>query len=468
MVRCRICLKELSNNSSKYRHIREVHGVKKLCPFCFDFYGRLSQHYLTCKKYLSHQMKKLKVIGQEIYFIDAPKKKKNNAKINNKSSPNYKLKSGIKILNSDYYYFPEKQIGKGSFCNVYYCINNKTKNEYALKIFNNSEGNYEKFCFEEAMLKNFKSLILFPNLLYSSKKKLILIESLLGPNIRKLFSFCNNRFPICTVCYIGVEIISRLQEFHSHGYIHRDLKPSNFVWGNFSQSNNSFNDNILLIDYDLSGRYKNKDNTHVPYETEIETVGCKLYKSINSSNNVTQSRRDDLESLLYCLIYLFDGGELPWNKKTLDSIYNKVNRKQLAKKKKNLNEPGSIVSKSSIEYELKKRIPPKVLCSDLPTEFEIILYYIRNLNFEEEPNYELIKDLFKRVIDKNEDNNEEGEYKFIWEKKLVEAFEEAKFGKDENLMKIKNELFKGYDIDIRKYISPIKKNEKIKLKSLFK
>ena len=35
-------------------------------------------------------------------------------------------------------------------------------------------------------------------------------------------------------------------------------------------------------------------------------------------------------------------------------------------------------------------------------------------------------------------------------------------------MKIKNELFKGYDIDIRKYISPIKKIEKIKLKSLFK
>lgn len=468
MVRCKICLKELSNNSSKYRHIREVHGPKKLCPFCFDFYGRLSHHYNSCKKYLSYQLHKLKVIGQEIYFINEPKKRNDSKRANKKLTSKSRLKGAVNIGKTNYYYYPDKLIGRGSFCNVYYGFDNLIKRECAIKIFNDAEGNYEKFLFEELLLKDLKKLTLFPKLYYSSREDLILVESLLGPSIRKLFSFCGNIFPICTICYIGIEVISRLQEYHSYGYLHRDLKPSNFVWGNFSKSTNDFNDNILLIDYDLSGRYKTKDNKHIQYEIEVDTFGCKLYKSINSSDNVSVSRRDDLESLLYCLIYLFNGGDLPWNKTTIDQIYAKVNRKELKNKKNNKEENVSLISKSSIEYELKKGISPKVLCKDLPTEFEVILYYIRNLKFDEEPNYELIKDLFKRVINNNEDNNEEGPYKYIWEKKLIDVFEGSKSCKNENFDKIKNELFQGYDINIKKFITPIKKNEKIKIKSLLK
>ena len=73
MAKCRICKKRLSTNSSKYRHIREVHGQKTICPFCFNFYGRLSQHFLICQKYQYYQMKKLKIIGTEIYFIKETK-----------------------------------------------------------------------------------------------------------------------------------------------------------------------------------------------------------------------------------------------------------------------------------------------------------------------------------------------------------------------------------------------------------
>lgn len=174
--------------------------------------------------------------------------------------------------------------------------------EYAIKIFNNTEGNYEKFLFEEAMLKDLKKLTLFPILYHSSRENLILVESLLGPSLRKLCSFCDNKFPISTMCYIGIEIISRLQDFHSYGYLHRDLKPSNFVWGNFSKNTNDFNDNILLINYDLSGRYKKNNNEHIEEEVEVDILGCRFYKSINSSVNITASRRDGLQSLLYCLI----------------------------------------------------------------------------------------------------------------------------------------------------------------------
>ena len=90
--------------------------------------------------------------------------------------------------------------------------------------------------------------MIFPSIYYSSRKNLILVESLLGPNLKKLFAFCENHFPIITVCYIVIEIISRIQDYHSKGYVHRNIKPSNMLWGIFSQDSNELKENILLID----------------------------------------------------------------------------------------------------------------------------------------------------------------------------------------------------------------------------
>ena len=104
------------------------------------------------------------------------------------------------------------------------------------------------------MLKRLKDNIFYPSLFYSSQKSIILIESLLGPNL----NFCNNFFPLSTICHIRIELISRIQDFHRHCFIHRDIKPSNIVWGNFSNNNNDFKDNILLIDYNLAGIYQDK------------------------------------------------------------------------------------------------------------------------------------------------------------------------------------------------------------------
>ena len=91
------------------------------------------------------------------------------------------------------------------------------------------------------------------------------------------------------------------------------------------------------------------------------------------------------------------------------------------------------------------------------------LDYAKNMKFEEEPNYELIKDLFKRVIKNNEKNSEEDYYKFIWEKKLVNCLEEFKNGNKENLMKAKESLFHGYYIDIEYFIKCLRTIDKINL-----
>ena len=69
------------------------------------------------------------------------------------------------------------------------------------------------------MLEKLTDSISFPLLFYYSIKHLILVESCHGPNLKQLFKFCGNKFPLRTVCMIGIEIISRLQEFHSKFYL---------------------------------------------------------------------------------------------------------------------------------------------------------------------------------------------------------------------------------------------------------
>lgn len=174
--------------------------------------------------------------------------------------------------------------------------------------------NMVKFFLEEKMLKALKDFHAFPSLFFSSLKDSVIIESVYGPNLKKLFEFCGNKFPIQTICFIGIEIVSRLKELHSQGFIHRDIKPFNLVWGNLSESSNEFKDQIMLIDYNLAGIFLDKNKSHINFQYDDLIVGNLLFKSINSNNYISQTRRDDLESLLYCLIYFYNG-EFPWDKK---------------------------------------------------------------------------------------------------------------------------------------------------------
>ena len=94
---------------------------------------------------------------------------------------------------------------------------------------------------------------------------------------------------------------------HSKFFIHRDIKPENFVVGIGKRKGM-----IHLIDFGLSKRYMDPRNQqHIPYKNDKELTGTARYASINNHRGMEQSRRDDIESLLYVLIY-FLKGSLPW------------------------------------------------------------------------------------------------------------------------------------------------------------
>ena len=339
----------------------------------------------------------------------------------------------------DYICYIEKQIGSGSFGQVLYGINKKTSMEVAIKIIDQDtpqDNIKNEIYFSKHLEKNPG----FPSIYYTyfEKKKYIIVQSLLGPSLDKLFRYCDKKFPIKTVLKIGIEMVKRLETMHKEGVLHRDLKPSNFTWGNYSSklNNNEINSNILniktiyLIDFGLSCSYIDKD-IHYKMKTHLNFVGTLRYASVNSHKGISQSRRDDLESMLYILIY-FLKGKLPW-------------QDAKAKKKE---------ERHKLIFEIKSKMNIESLCQGLPSEFVELLKYTKKMEFDENPDYNKFYIAFNDLINKlNNEIIEEKNYNYIWERVLVDNIKKYNENHDDNIKQgIENFIFKGLPININNFI----------------
>lgn len=87
---------------------------------------------------------------------------------------------------------------------------------------------------------------------------------------------------------------------------------------------------------------------------------------------------------MYVLVYMAKG-ELPWQ----------------GLKAKNKHEKNSVIMES------KMATPENILCKNLPQEFFDVMVYVRGLEFEEKPNYEMIRGKFKNVLNRLHTNKKE-------------------------------------------------------------
>jgi serine/threonine protein kinase len=205
-----------------------------------------------------------------------------------------------------------------------------------------------------------------------SKDFNILVEPLLGKSLYALYLENKKSFTLKDICLIAIQCLDRIEYIHSKGYIHGDIKPENFLIGKDSTAKT-----IYILDFGLAKRYRDEHtHIHIPLKENRNLTGTARYASCNAHNGLEQSRRDDMESIAYVILYFFKG-KLPWQ-----GLKCKDKNEKYAKIK-----------------EMKMSITPEKLCEGFPIEFARYLNMVKKLGFEEEPAYKeyikLFTDLFK-------------------------------------------------------------------------
>ncbi|KAL5579442.1 hypothetical protein UlMin_011884 [Ulmus minor] len=265
-----------------------------------------------------------------------------------------------------------RKIGSGSFGEIYLGTNIQTNEEIAIKL-ENVKTKHPQLLYESKLYKILQGGTGIPNVRWFGTEGdyNVLVMDLLGPSLEDLFNFCSRKLSLKTVLMLADQMINRVEFVHSKSFLHRDIKPDNFLMGLGRRANQ-----VYVIDFGLAKKYRDAStHQHIPYRENKNLTGTARYASMNTHLGIEQSRRDDLESLGYVLVY-FLRGSLPWQglkAGTKKQKYEKISEKKVS---------------TSIE----------ALCRGYPTEFASYFHYCRSLRFDDKPDYAYLKRLFRDLF----------------------------------------------------------------------
>ncbi|CAI0423353.1 unnamed protein product [Linum tenue] len=284
-------------------------------------------------------------------------------------------------------YRVEKKLGKGGFGQVYVgrrvgVLNASERTgpgavEVALKFeHRTSKGCNDGPPYEWQIYSNLGSCHGVPRVHFKGRHSdyYIMVMDILGPSLWDVWNNNSHTMSIEMVACIAIEAISILERMHSKGYVHGDVKPENFLLG---QAGTPDEKKLFLVDLGLAARWRDSTTgRHVEYDQRPDVFrGTVRYASVHAHLGRTGSRRDDLESLAYTLVFLLRG-RLPWQG------YQGENKSFLVSKK-------------------KMATSPEALCCFCPVPFKNFVEYVVNLKFDEEPDYAKCISFFDGVVAPN-------------------------------------------------------------------
>ena len=366
--------------------------------------------------------------------------KKNNLKIFNNRRKSVQIPLNLRVetdddplLNTLFFskYRTIKKLGEGSFGSVYKAIYDDEY--YALKLEDISQE-YDLLENEATVLSYLQGPHIPKFESYSKDKGYnILVMELLGQSLDNLFIKLR-QFSVKTTAIIGYQIIKILKYIHDRHIIHRDIKPDNFAMGR-----NELNDILYLIDFGLAKKFRSSRTLkQYPLTKRKSLTGTARYASINALQGYEQSRRDDLESAGYVLMY-FLRGDLPWQ-----NIKIKGKKDKYAK----------ICNK-------KKEVSSQELGKNFPSEFAEILEYFKNLGYTEDPNYDMC---CKKLVNVLEKEKQSFDYIYDWTTNL-NLKERKKRDSSIGKKKFKRKEKKHHTTGLQK-VSEIEGKIKIKVKDI--
>ena len=186
-------------------------------------------------------------------------------------------------------------------------------------------------------------------------------------SLEQFFISHNYSLSLGKACKLILECLISIETLHNSNIIHRDINPKVLSIDS--------NQRIKFIHLGFWKYYINKTN-HIEFKIYKKMIGKNIiFGSINNLIGFELSRRDDLISLSYMLIYLIKG-YLPWDDVDIKNSEEKIKK----------------------ILEIKKDICDDLLTEGLPKEIKLFVTYTKKLKFDEKPNYDYLKNILKNLI----------------------------------------------------------------------
>ncbi|KAF9888264.1 serine/threonine protein kinase [Aspergillus nanangensis] len=203
----------------------------------------------------------------------------------------------------------------------------------------------------------------------------VLVMDSLGPSLEDLFNFCNRKFSLVTLLRLADQLITRMKYIHDKGFVHRDLQPENFMMGTWKRSSQ-----VHITDFGLATRYRDPETGgQIPDGGPEHITGTLRHGSFSSHRGAELSRRADMESLGYILLYFYCGS-LPWSQPMWVDRGKRMEDIVIDMKK-----------------DLSQHLDPGV-----PREFLLYLEYTRSLEFTQTPDYTCLRAIFHLLFVRKE------------------------------------------------------------------